>query len=244
MSQAFGSIDEINTSLTGYYDPDKKESVPGLNQIVVNGWTDSTGTKHAPMTDRVNFLETSSSDYATRIKALEDKPAGGDTSALESRMTTAENNIQNAVYRLDNVVNGSQGSHGKFEDVLEECRVAVRDYLSTMYNVTSTSNIPDKGAFDMSKLNGLWNLMFNNISPMDARGSYSTMGGSGIWQLLMNSQYKIVSTNAYLSKFERISTGSGGTPTVLKLDYPSNTNSQPFIPSGVTTSPVFSTLNN
>lgn len=80
VSQAFGSIDEINTSLTGYYDPDKKESVPGLNQIVVNGWTDSTGTKHAPMTDRV--------------KALEDKPAGGDTSALESRMTTVENNLK------------------------------------------------------------------------------------------------------------------------------------------------------
>ena len=237
VQQAFGAIDEINTSLLGYYDPDKKESIPGLNQLVMNGWTDSTGTKHAPMTDRVNALETSSSDYASRIKALEDKPSGGDTSALESRMTTAENNIKNAVYRLDNVVNGNQGSHGRFEDVLEECRVAVRDYLSTMYNVDSTSNIPDKGAFDMTKLNGLWNLMFNSISPKDARSSYDTMGGSGIWQLLMSSQFKLMDTNAVYSKFERIATGSS-TPTVLKLDYSTN-NTQPFLATGVNTAPVF-----
>ncbi len=237
VQQAFGAIDEINTSLTGYYDPDKKESIPGLNQIVMNGWTDSTGTKHSPMTDRVNTLETSSSDYATRIKALEDKPAGGDTSALESRMTTAENNIKNAVYRLDNVVNGGQGSHGKFEDVLEECRVAVRDYLSTMYNVTSTSNIPDKGAFDMSKLNGLWNLMFNTITPKEARTLYSRMSGSGIWQLLMKTQSLLYNNGAYNYGPDSIMTS----PTSYKygwvtMDYHATA---PFMNTGIDRTPDF-----
>ncbi len=186
--QAFGAIDEINTSLLGYYDPDKKESVPGLNQLVMNGWTDSSGTKHSPMTDRVDNLETSSEDYGKRIKALEDKPAGGDTSALESRMTDAENNIKNAVYRLDNVVNGGQGSHGKFEDVLEECRVAVRDYLSTMYNVYSTSSIPDKSPFNT--LGGLWNILFKNVMGKQP-DSYYRYNGFGLWQYMMKTQYLI-----------------------------------------------------
>lgn len=238
VNQAFGAIDEINTSLTGYYDPDKKENIPGLNQIVMNGWTDSTGTKHSPMTDRVNVLETSSSDYATRIKALEDKPAGGDTSALESRMTTAENNIKNAVYRLDNVVNGGQGSHGKFEDVLEECRVAVRDYLSTMYNVASTSNIPDKGAFDMTKLDGIWNLMFNNISPVPARSSYPNMDGSGLWQLLIYSQYMLSRTRSSNIGYYQITTDNSDHVWALcnpigKATY------APFITTNIEESPVF-----
>lgn len=237
VNQAFGAIDEINTSLLGYYDPDKKESVPGLNQLVMNGWTDSTGTKHAPMTDRVNTLETSSSDYATRIKALEDKPAGGDTSALESRMTTAENNIKAAVYRLDNVVNGGQGSHGKFEDVLEECRVAVRDYLSTMYNVTSTSNIPDKGGFE--KLNGLWNLMFNSISPKNARSSYGTMAGSGLWQLVMCAQSRVEWSAADESNFEKLSPNDS--KYVLALDKTIKYTC-PFINCGILSWPEFTKL--
>lgn len=238
VAQAFGAIDEINGSLLDHYDPDKEKTVPGLNSIVMNGWTDSTtNVKWPPMTTRVSALEATAADHETNLSSV-NRIARGNSADIDE----IKNDLSNAIARLDNVPKDDQGGKGKLEEVITPIRQAAYDYLTVMYGIDPGDAMP-KRTLNIKALHGMWNVMFADTDPKDARWNYDSpsMAGGGIWQLVMATAQRLRYTNGIsLKTDDGISVKADSGKTIYPLyDESGHGGTLPFYDSQIDDTPTY-----
>jgi len=85
---------DTNDIRRGDSDNSVEDTLAGLESDVMQLWDLAGGGGSDPaLVQRISDLETAATSLDSRIDALEAAPAGGDTSALEGRITTAEGDI-------------------------------------------------------------------------------------------------------------------------------------------------------